>query len=98
MEKNEHRNFPVSPVVRTLPSNTDSAGSIPRWGTKIPHALWPKNQNIKQRQYCNKLNEDFKNGLHHKKKKRNKVDHSLTPYTHTHTHTHTQRTNNVSKN
>ena len=25
---------------------------IPGWGTKIPHASWPKNQNIKQKQYC----------------------------------------------
>ena len=27
-------------------------GSIPGWGTKIPHALWPKKQNVKQKQYC----------------------------------------------
>ena len=35
-------------------------GSIPGWGVKIPHASWPKNQNIKQKQYCNKFNKDFK--------------------------------------
>ena len=28
-----------------------------------------KNQNIKQEEYCNKLNKDFKNGSHQKKKK-----------------------------
>ena len=36
---------------------------------KIPHAYQPKNQNIKQKQYCTKLNEDFLNGLNPKKKK-----------------------------
>ena len=43
-------------------------GSIPGRGTKIPHASWPKNQNIKQKQCCNKVNKDFKNGPHFKKK------------------------------
>ena len=28
------------------------------------HALQPKNQNTKQKQYCNKFDKDFKNGLH----------------------------------
>ena len=47
-------------------------GFDPWSGTKIPHALRTKRQNIKQRQYCNKFSECFKNG----------------PYnTHTHTHT-----------
>ena len=39
-------------------------GLIPGWGTKISHDLWPKNENINQKQYCNKLSKDFKNGLH----------------------------------
>ena len=30
--------FPGSPVVKNLPSNAGDAGSIPGWGTKIPHA------------------------------------------------------------
>ena len=34
---------------------------------KIPHALCPINQNIKEKQYCNKFNKDFKNGPHHQK-------------------------------
>ena len=38
------------------------AGSIPGWGAKIPQASGPKNQNIKQKQYGNKFNKDFKNG------------------------------------
>ena len=41
-------------------------GSIPGEGAKIPHASWPKNQNIKQKQYCNKFNKNFKNGPHKK--------------------------------
>ena len=64
------RDFPGGPVVKTSPSNAGGAGSIPGWGTKIPHALGPKkkNQNIKkQKQYCNKFNKDFKNGSHQKK-------------------------------
>ena len=32
--------FPGGPVVKTLPSTTGGAGSIPGQGTKIPHALW----------------------------------------------------------
>ena len=43
-------------------------GSIPGQGAKIPHASGPKNQNIKQKQYCNKFYKDFKNGPHQKKK------------------------------
>ena len=62
------RDFPGSPVVKTSPSNAGGAGSIPGRGAKIPHASRPKNQNIKQKQYCNKFNKDFKSGPHEKKK------------------------------
>ena len=58
------RDFPGGPVVRTSPSNAEGAGLIPSQGVKIPHALGPKNQNIKQMQYCNKFNKDFKNDTH----------------------------------
>ena len=61
--------FPGGSVVKTLPSDAGGAGSIPGQGAKIPHASWPKNQNIKPKQYCNKFNKDFKNGPHQKKKK-----------------------------
>ena len=57
--------LPGSPVVKTLPSNAGGVGLIPGWGAKIPHALGPKNRNIKQKQYCNKFNKNFK-----KKKKK----------------------------
>ena len=59
-------------MVKTLSSNAEGVGSIPGQGAKIPHASWPKNQNIKQKQYCNKFNKDFKNGPHKKKSLKNK--------------------------
>ena len=60
--------FPGGPVVKTPPSSAGGVGSIPGRGAKISHASRPKNQNIKQKQYCNKFNKDFKNGPHQKKK------------------------------
>ena len=39
---------------------------MPGQETKIPRALGPETQNIKQKQYCNKFNKDFKNGPHQK--------------------------------
>jgi hypothetical protein len=47
-------------VLKPLPSNAGVAGSIPGWEAKIPRALRPKNQNIKQKQYCNKFIKDLK--------------------------------------
>ena len=58
-------------MVRTLPSNVGGAGSIPGQGVKIPYASKPKNQNIKQKRYCNKFNKDLK--MVHVKKKRLKL-------------------------
>ena len=55
-------------MVRTLPSNAGGAGSILGGEAKVPHAWWPKTQNIKQKLYCNKFNKGFKNGLNKKKK------------------------------
>ena len=54
-------------MVKTLPSSAEGAGSIPGRGAKIPNALEPESQSIKQKQYCNKFNKNFKNGLHQKK-------------------------------
>ena len=56
------RDFPGSPVVKTLPSSAEGMGLISGRGARIPRASWPKNQNIKQKQYCNKLNKDFRKG------------------------------------
>ena len=33
------RDFPGCPVVKNLPSSAGDVGSIPGWGTKIPHAV-----------------------------------------------------------
>ena len=46
------RDFPGGPVVKTSPSNAGDAGSIPGRGARIPHVSGPKDQNIKQKQYC----------------------------------------------
>ena len=54
------RDFPGGPVVKTSSSSAWGAGSIPGWGSKSPRVSWPKNQNIKQKQYCNKFNKDLK--------------------------------------
>ena len=54
------RNFPGGPVVKTAPSNAGGAGLILGQRTKIPHALQPKNQNVRQKQYGNKFNKDLK--------------------------------------
>ena len=51
------------------PSNAASEGSIPGWGAEIPHALWPKTQNIKRKQHCNKFNKNLK-----KKKERKFIE------------------------
>ena len=67
--KNICGDFPEGPVVKTSISNAWGAGSVPGWGAKIPHVSQPKNQNIEQKQYCNKSNTDFKNCSRLKKRK-----------------------------
>ena len=47
--------FPGGPVFKTLPSNVEGTGLTPGQGTKIPHAFWPKTQNIKQKKYCKQI-------------------------------------------
>ena len=54
--------FPGGPVVKTSPSNAGGEGSIPGQRAKILYTSRPKHK-----QYCNKFNEDFKNGPHKKK-------------------------------
>ena len=61
--------LPGGPVVKTSHSIAGGARSIPHQGAKIPHALWPKNQNIKQKQYCNNSIKNLK--MVHSKKKNN---------------------------
>ena len=48
-ERLNSRDFPGGPVVKTQSSRAGGLGLIPGWGAKIPHAQWPKNQNINNR-------------------------------------------------
>ena len=57
--KNKIRASPGNLEVKTSHSSAGGVGSIPGQSTKIPQALQPKNQNIKQKQYYNKFNKDF---------------------------------------
>ena len=61
--------FPGGPVVKAPPSRAGGVGSIPGLGTKIPHALCPKYQDMKQKQCCGKFNKGFKKRSTLKKKK-----------------------------
>ena len=47
-------------MVKTSPSNAGDTDLILDQGAKISLASLPKNQSIKQKQYCNKSNNDFK--------------------------------------
>ena len=60
------KDFPDGSTVQTLPSKAGGTLWIPGQGTKIQDALGPKDQNIKQKQYWNIFNKDFKNGPHQK--------------------------------
>ena len=57
-------------MVKTSPSNAAGAGLIPGLGAKIPRASRPENQNIKQKQYCNKFSKNFIKMVHIKKLKK----------------------------
>ena len=61
-------------MIKTFLSNAGHTSSIPGQVAKIPHALKPKNQNIKQKQYCNKFNT--LKMVHIKKKKLKKKNKS----------------------
>ena len=52
--------LPGGPVVNTSHSIAGGVKLIPHQGAKIPHALWPRNENIEQKQHCNKFNKDLK--------------------------------------
>ena len=63
--KISYRDCSGDPVVKSSLASAGDMSSIPGRGAKIPHASSPKKkQNIKQKQYCNKVNKDFKNGPH----------------------------------
>ena len=56
------RDFPGRQVVETWLSNADGVSLIPDKGAKVPYSSWPKNQNIRQKQYCKKSNKDLLKG------------------------------------
>ena len=73
-------NLPGGPVVNTSSSKARGVGSIPGWGDKIPGwgaRSWSNEPDIKQKQYCNKFNKDFKNGPHQKIFKKCKLKNEL---------------------
>ena len=70
------RDFPGGPVANTLPSDAGVVGSILGWGTKTQRPHMPRSQkqkqNVKQKQYCNKINKGLKKWSTLKKKSQNK--------------------------
>ena len=67
--RKELRDLPGGPVVKTLPFNAGSVGSISGQGVKIPHALGSKKPNIKQKQFVTNSIKTLK--MVHIKKKKN---------------------------
>ena len=65
-------------MITASPSNAGGVGLIPGQGAKISHGQ----NKIKQKEYCNKFNKDFKNGPHQKiflKKERDWVQSDTPP-------------------
>ena len=68
--KNGAWNLSGSPVVRLCLPVHRAVGSISGWEAKVPHAKKLKHKKS-QKQYCNRFNKDFKNGLSKKKDYKN---------------------------
>ena len=60
-------------MVETLPSRAQGVSSIPGQGTKIPHASWPKNQNMKNRSHIVTNSVKTLNMAHTRRLKKNKI-------------------------
>ena len=45
-------------MAKASPSDDGGEDLISGGGVKIPHGLWPKNQNMKQKQFSNEFNKD----------------------------------------
>ena len=56
--------LPWGPVGKISSSNAGGSDLNPDQEAKTLHASQPRNQNIKQKQYCSKFNKDFKSGPH----------------------------------
>ena len=48
-------------MLKASPFSEGGVGSIHGRGIRIPHAMGPNNQNIKQKHYYNKVNKNLKN-------------------------------------
>ena len=57
VKKKKKKEFPGVCVVRTPCFHRRSTGLIPGWGTKIPHAMWCSQKEIKQQQSGNNPSE-----------------------------------------
>ena len=55
-----HGDFPDGPVVKTSSPNARGECLIPGQGAKIPHTSWAENQDMEQKQHCDKFNKDLK--------------------------------------
>ena len=64
IKRHYQHGLPGGLVVKIPHFQVRGAGSTPGWGAKIPQASWSQNQNVTQKQYCNKFKTDFKNGPH----------------------------------
>ena len=60
--------FPGGPLGKTSPSNARRMCSVPGQEAKLPRPSWPKNQDRKQKQYCNKFNKRLQNWSTFKRK------------------------------
>jgi len=72
-EETSYQDSPGGPMIKIPTSNTGDVGLIPGQGTETPCALWQKKKkkkNMKQKQYCNQFNKDFKKWSTSKKKKK----------------------------
>jgi len=54
------QDFPAGPVVKILPFNAGAWVLIPGWEAKIPHASWPKDQNIKKQKRSHTVSNSVK--------------------------------------
>ena len=60
--------------MKASPSDAGGGGSICGWGAKIPRASQPINQNIKQKQCCDKFSKNLRKEVILIKKKKKTCD------------------------
>ena len=52
--------FPGGPAVKNLPSNAVYVGSVPGWGTKVPHAVEQVSPRVATETQHGEINKQFK--------------------------------------